>query len=203
MMFRQTLLGLTPAADEQRENSRDICDRLEVDPLVDGVEPSAGRPVANGLPGLEEAQVRGRAGGLRYEHTSPHLLVTLREQADERRIRLEGIATRAKAAELDLRVAVGAFDGCGEERLCLARIHPDRETETHVELGSSWRHRRPVPCVQRADVEQVGTLHTGELRLNLLVQRGFELVESRGDGEGRLDRIRALVGVRSVARTPF
>ena len=83
------------------------------------------------------------------------------------------------------------------------RIHPDRETETHVQLGTTRRHRRPVAGMKRADIEQVRALDAGELGLPHLVQGGFELVQGGGDGEGGLDRIRALVGMRRMPRAAF
>ncbi len=54
--------------------------------------------------------------------------------------------------------------------------------------------------MQGADVEEVGLLHTRELRFGVGVQLGLERPQRLDSREGGLDRVRALVGVRGVAR---
>ena len=99
-------LGLSPAPDQERDHGRDVGDRLEVDPLVDPVQVLAGRPVADRL-ALEEAEVGRGARGIRAGPPAAHFLVAVAEEPDERAVRVEGVAARAKAAELDLGGGVG------------------------------------------------------------------------------------------------
>jgi hypothetical protein len=118
---------------------------------------------------------------------------------DERRALVEGVAPGSEAAKLDSGLRRHAADGLAESSLSLRRLHPDRKPQANVELCPTGRHRRPVSCVQSADVEQVRTRHARELRFRVGVQLRLELAQGRDCCEGGLDRVHALVGVRGVA----
>ena len=121
------------------------------------------------------------------------------EQADERALRVEGVATGAKAAELHPRGGVGGAHRLGQPLLRLRRLHADREAEAHVEGRASRSHRRPVAGVQGAHVQEVRLLELRDLGLGLGVELRLEPVQRLDDGVGGLDRVRAAVGIRGVA----
>ena len=79
------------------------------------MESPPGRPVANRLAGLEEAQVGRRPGRLGPELTASHLLMAIGKQPDERRSDVERVTARAKTPELDPSVALGPLHGGSEE----------------------------------------------------------------------------------------